>query len=142
MREIGGLWFKYHLANAPGIHVFQSSQHYLSTSQFKLTSSKLQPVIRAVPDREVLGCRDDLQRHGRYLSGVIDPVPDGQTGYAHVRIANRLDFVDVELIDDRIEGRVQIVEKCNYLQRGRHRTENRETDDIGKENRHRIKLFG
>ena len=79
------------------------------------SDAHFQQLVRSMPDAKCLHGAQQLQRQGCYLSGVVVAVTDGQAAHHHVGIAYRLHFVDVVVVDDRVEQRVQIVEQVDDL---------------------------
>jgi len=76
--------------------------------------------VWSVSDAEVGDGAQQMQRHRRHLAGVPVAVTYRQPAHDHVRVANRLNFIDVVAFDDRVEQCVQVVQHVYHLNSHNH----------------------
>lgn len=69
-----------------------------------------------MPDAEALNFRQQVQWHGRYLTGVLNAVAgERKSADYHVGVADSFDLVYVIVFNDRVKQRVQVIKKCDDL---------------------------
>ena len=81
------------------------------------TNPQLQRIIGPVSDLELFDGTVEMQGHGRYLPGVSVPITRRQATHYHVGVTDGLHFVNVVVLNDRVEGRVEVVQKVNHLEK-------------------------
>ena len=102
------------------------------------SDAQLQSGVRHVTDLEVAHGRQEVEAHCGYLPSVVVPVANRQPRHHHVWSARRasiegmihtsagegltgvsdsLNFVDIEMVDNTIKTRVEIIEQVHHLQR-------------------------
>eukprot|EP01136_Pigoraptor_vietnamica_P010965 Opistho-1_new@49258 len=103
---------------------------------------QLQLAVGQVAYAEVDRAAEEVQRHRRNLARVPISVADGESGRDHVRVADRLNLVDVVAVDDVVEASVEVVEEVDDLQGRALRGNVRETDDVTEEDRDEVEALG
>jgi len=84
---------------------------------------------------------EEAQRHGRHLPGVAVAVAQRQPRRHHVRVADRLHLVHVEVRDDGVAVRVQVVQEVDHLERRRLGRQLGEADDIASKKTRKLEAW-
>ena len=80
------------------------------------SDAQFQRVVRSMSDLEPPDLAEQPQGHRRHFRHVLDSVAFREPADDHVSVADRFHFVDVEVFDDRVEHRVEVIQKVNHLQ--------------------------